>query len=149
MTPTANNDAEKPKAAEAALATPQGKPSLVEKNSLGMELVLIPAGKFMMGSPASEAERNVVDRDEDQVEVSTHEAILSGQNGSHPIPMASFDGIDAVARRRGSPRRGQLPSNSNDLQGRPGILQEAEQKGRRQSTGCPQRQSGNTRVVEG
>ena len=38
----------------------------VFKNSLGMEFVLIPAGKFLMGSPPNEPHR---DRDEVQHEV--------------------------------------------------------------------------------
>ena len=53
------------KAAQESLAKSLGK-SVIEKNSLGMELVLIPPGKFTMGSPANEKDRG---KDEDQVEV--------------------------------------------------------------------------------
>ena len=53
------------KAAQETLAKSLGK-NVIEKNSLGMELVLIPPGKFTMGSPPNEKDR---DKDEDQVEV--------------------------------------------------------------------------------
>ncbi len=54
------------KAAQEAWATRLGRPSPVETNSVGMELVLIPPGKFQMGSPASEKDGS---RTEDQVAV--------------------------------------------------------------------------------
>ena len=53
------------KAAQEALAKSLGK-NVIEKNSLGMEMVLIPPGKFKMGSPPDEKGRQ---KDEDQVEV--------------------------------------------------------------------------------
>ena len=45
-------------------------------NSIGMELVLIPAGKFRMGSPASEKDR---DDDEAQVDVTLTKAFYLGK----------------------------------------------------------------------
>jgi len=45
------------KAAQDAWAKHLGKPSRAEKNSIGMELVLIPPGQFTMGSPDSEEGR--------------------------------------------------------------------------------------------
>ena len=53
------------KAAQEALARSLGK-KVIEKNSLGMEMVLIPPGKFTMGSPPKEMDRR---SGEDQVEV--------------------------------------------------------------------------------
>lgn len=53
------------KAAQESLAKSLGK-NVIEKNSLGMEMVIIPPGKFMMGSPANEADRS---QNEGQVEV--------------------------------------------------------------------------------
>lgn len=53
-------------AAQDAWARSLGKSSRVEKNSIGMELVLIPPGKFIMGSPPSEKDRH---EDENQFEV--------------------------------------------------------------------------------
>jgi formylglycine-generating enzyme required for sulfatase activity len=47
-------DAGKAKAAQEAWAKSLGKPSPVEKNSIGMELILIPPGKFTMGSQGAE-----------------------------------------------------------------------------------------------
>jgi formylglycine-generating enzyme required for sulfatase activity len=63
---TAPFDLETAKAAQGEWAKHLGKSSPVEKNSIDMELVLIPAGRFRMGSPASEKDR---DEDEDQVDV--------------------------------------------------------------------------------
>ena len=62
------------KAAQESLAKSLGK-NVVEKNSLGMELVIIPPGKFTMGSPANEAGRFT---DEDQVEVTLPAPIWMG-----------------------------------------------------------------------
>ena len=53
------------KAAQEALAKSLGK-NVIEKNNLGMEFVLIPPGKFTMGSPPNEKDRTDV---EGQVEV--------------------------------------------------------------------------------
>ena len=49
---------------------------MVEKNSLEMELVLIPPGKFLMGSPANEKDRKT---DAAQVEVTLTEAFWLGK----------------------------------------------------------------------
>jgi formylglycine-generating enzyme required for sulfatase activity len=54
---TAPFDARKAKTAQEAWAKSLGKLSPVEKNSIGMDLVLIPPGKFTMGSAASEKDR--------------------------------------------------------------------------------------------
>ena len=53
-----------------------GKASPFEKNSLGMELVLIPPGKFIMGSPASEKDRSAA---EAQVDVTLTKAFYLGK----------------------------------------------------------------------
>src|SRR6185369_6814237 len=45
------------------------------KNSLGMELTLIPAGMFMMGSPKDEAQRNA---DETQHEITISKPFYLG-----------------------------------------------------------------------
>ncbi len=45
------------KASQEAWAKSLGK-NVVEKNSIGMELVLIPPGEFLMGSPTTEADRS-------------------------------------------------------------------------------------------
>ena len=57
--------AEEAKSVQAAWAQHLGK-MVVERNSVGMELVLIPPGQFKMGSPANEADRV---EDEGQVTV--------------------------------------------------------------------------------
>ena len=62
-------------AAQQAWAKSLGK-KVVETNSLGMELVLIPAGKFTMGSPATEQDRG---GDEDQADVTLTEAFWLGK----------------------------------------------------------------------
>jgi formylglycine-generating enzyme required for sulfatase activity len=59
-------DADKAKAAQKAWSKYVGKSSPIEKNSIGMEFVLIPPGKFTMGSPATESDRL---QNENQVEV--------------------------------------------------------------------------------
>jgi len=64
------------KAAQVAWAKSLGKPSPVEKNSIGMELVLIPPGKFTMGSPASEQNRSA---DETQVDVTLTKSFSLGK----------------------------------------------------------------------
>jgi formylglycine-generating enzyme required for sulfatase activity len=51
---TAPFDDGQAKAAQEAWAKSLGKSSAVEKNSIGMELILIPPGSFRMGSPESE-----------------------------------------------------------------------------------------------
>ncbi len=58
------------KAAQEAWAKSLGK-AVTEKNSIGMDLVLIPPGKFRMGSPAGEADRG---SDENQVDVTLTQA---------------------------------------------------------------------------
>ena len=62
-------------AAQQAWAKSLGK-KVVETNSLGMELVLIPAGKFTMGSPATEQDRK---EDEDQADVTLTKAFWLGK----------------------------------------------------------------------
>jgi formylglycine-generating enzyme required for sulfatase activity len=59
-------DETKAKAAQESWAKHLGKSSPLEKNSIGMEMVLIPAGNFRMGSPATEEDRW---SNEDQVDV--------------------------------------------------------------------------------
>lgn len=54
---TAPFDAAQAKAAQKVWARSLGKSDPVEKNSIGMELVLIPPGKFLMGSPEDEKDR--------------------------------------------------------------------------------------------
>ncbi len=51
-------------------------PGDVVANSIGMKLVLVPAGSFTMGSPASEAGR---ERDEDSVPTTVSQPLLMGQ----------------------------------------------------------------------
>jgi formylglycine-generating enzyme required for sulfatase activity len=51
-------DARQAKAAQEAWAKSLGKSSPVEKNSIGMELVLIPPGDFRMGSPMDDKDRD-------------------------------------------------------------------------------------------
>ena len=90
---------------------PDEKPRKL-KNSIGMEFASIPAGKFLMGSPATEKERS---QDETQHEVTltqgfrmgVHEVTqaqyeqVMGQNPSHfkgatlPVEKVSYD--DALA----------------------------------------------------
>ena len=62
-------------AAQQAWAKSLGK-KVVETNSLGMKLVLIPAGKFTMGSPATEQDRG---GDEDQADVTLTKAFWLGK----------------------------------------------------------------------
>jgi formylglycine-generating enzyme required for sulfatase activity len=73
---TAPFDAAQAKAAQEAWAKSLGKSSPVEKNSIGMELVLIPPGRFRMGSPKSEEDRHV---NEDQVDVTLTKAFYLGK----------------------------------------------------------------------
>jgi sulfatase modifying factor 1 len=73
---TAAFDAAQAKAAQELWAKSVGKSSPVENNSIGMELVLIPPGKFLMGSPASEKNRR---DDEQQVEVTLTRAYYLGK----------------------------------------------------------------------
>jgi formylglycine-generating enzyme required for sulfatase activity len=54
------------RAAQSAYASSVGISSLIENNSIDMELVLIPPGRFTMGVPASDKEAF---RDESQVDV--------------------------------------------------------------------------------
>ncbi len=69
-------DAAQAQAAQEAWAKQLGKPSPVEKNSIGMELVLIPPGKFTMGSPITEADRL---NNEAQIEVTLTKAFYMGK----------------------------------------------------------------------
>jgi formylglycine-generating enzyme required for sulfatase activity len=63
-------------------------------NSIGMKLVLIPAGKFMMGSPATEKER-------DEIELQ-HEVQIS-----KPFYMGAYEVTQAeYAKLMGKPREG-------------------------------------------
>lgn len=73
---TAPFDAEHAKAAQEAWAKSLGKSSSVEKNSIGMDLVLIPPGQFTMGSPPEEKNRTVY---ENQVEVTLSKVFYLGK----------------------------------------------------------------------
>jgi formylglycine-generating enzyme required for sulfatase activity len=73
---TAPFDAVQAKAAQDAWAKSLGRASQIEKNSIGMELVLIPPGKFQMGSPASEKDRSAY---EEQVDVMLTKAYYIGK----------------------------------------------------------------------
>ena len=63
------------KAAQEIWAKSMGK-DLIEKNRLGMEFVLIPLGKFVMGSPSEEKGRK---NDENQVEVALESPFWLGK----------------------------------------------------------------------
>jgi sulfatase modifying factor 1 len=69
-------DAAKAKTAQEAWARHLGRPSPVETNSVGIDLVLIPPGKFQMGSPPSEKDGSGT---EDQVEVTLTTPFLMGK----------------------------------------------------------------------
>jgi len=73
---TAPFDEREAKAAQQAWAKALGKSSPVEKNSIGMELVLIPPGKFRMGSALDEKDRG---RFESQVDVTLTRAFFLGK----------------------------------------------------------------------
>jgi formylglycine-generating enzyme required for sulfatase activity len=73
---TAPFDAAQAKAAQEAWAKHFGKSSPMEKSSIGVELMLIPPGKFTMGSPRSEKDRS---RDEDQVDVTLTKPFYLGK----------------------------------------------------------------------
>ena len=73
---TAPFDAMKAKAAQEAWAKHLDMSSPVDKNSIGTELVLIPPGKFTMGSPESEKDRNNA---EDQAEVTLTKPFYLGK----------------------------------------------------------------------
>ena len=73
---TAPFDEGQAKAAQEAWARTLGRSSPVEKNSIGMELVLIPPGKFIMGSPASEKDPNFNER---QVNVTLTKSFYLGK----------------------------------------------------------------------
>src|SRR5437870_6365002 len=74
-----------------AVAAPEDK---VITNSIGMKLALIPAGKFLMGSPADEAER-----DENEVQ---HEVTISKPfyMGVHEVTQREFTGLMAATVKR-------------------------------------------------
>ena len=69
-------DERQAKAAQEAWAKSLGKSSPMEKNSIGIELVLIPPGMFTMGSPASENDRF---RHETQVDVALTKSFYLGK----------------------------------------------------------------------
>ncbi len=62
----------------AAVVTGKSAGDLRSDNTLGMKLVWCPAGRFTMGSPASETERS---DDEEQVEVTLTKGFWLGQTG--------------------------------------------------------------------
>jgi formylglycine-generating enzyme required for sulfatase activity len=64
------------RAAQEAWAKHLGKSSHLEKNSIGMDLVLIPPGQFTMGSPASEKDRG---GNEGEVDVTLTKAFYLGR----------------------------------------------------------------------
>ncbi len=73
-------DAGAAQAAQEAWAKSLRKSSAVEKNSIGMELILIPPGKFRMGSPESEQGRDKGRlADETQVAVTLTKAYYLGK----------------------------------------------------------------------
>jgi formylglycine-generating enzyme required for sulfatase activity len=74
---TAPFDEAHAEAAQEAWAKSLGKSSPVEKNSIGMELVLIPAGKFTMGAPDSEKDKGL--RNEAQVDVTLTKPFYLGK----------------------------------------------------------------------
>jgi formylglycine-generating enzyme len=67
--------------------TPGQEPSQDFTNALGMKLVRIPAGKFLMGSPASEAER-----DDEEVQ---HEVAITRPFylGAHEVTQQQFEQV--------------------------------------------------------
>lgn len=69
-------DADAARKSQQAWADYLDKPDVVETNSIGMELVLIPPGEYMMGTPASETER---DADEAQRRVQITKAFYLGE----------------------------------------------------------------------
>src|SRR5436190_5681944 len=69
-------DAAQARVAQEAWARHMGRSSSVETNSLGMELILIPAGKFAMGSPPAEKDRHA---DENQVDVTLTKVFYLGK----------------------------------------------------------------------
>ncbi len=54
---TAPFDSNTARDSQRAWATFLGKPDFVETNSIGMKMVLVPPGEFMMGSPSNEKDR--------------------------------------------------------------------------------------------
>jgi formylglycine-generating enzyme len=74
-------------------------------NSIGMKLVLIPAGKFIMGSPANEAER---DAGEDQHEVAITRPFYLGV---HPVTQSQFEKIMAKNPSFFHPKNGGSPDH--------------------------------------
>ena len=66
---------------------PSDKPPRPIENSIGMKLVLIPPGKFTMGSPKDEKGRN---KDEDQREVEIKKAFHLGM---HEVTQAQFEKV--------------------------------------------------------
>ncbi|MDB5338089.1 MAG: hypothetical protein JWN70_3708 [Planctomycetaceae bacterium] len=73
---TAPFDAAQAKVAQEAWAKELGQASIVETNSIGMELVLIPPGTFTMGSPLTEKGRK---DNEAQVKVTLRKAFYLGK----------------------------------------------------------------------
>jgi formylglycine-generating enzyme required for sulfatase activity len=66
------------------------KPTREIENSIGMKLVLIPPGKFTMGSPQNEKGRN---KDEDQREIEIKEAF---HLGIHEVTQAQFEKVMGI-----------------------------------------------------
>lgn len=69
--------AEEGHAAQAAWAAYLGQPAPVERNTLGMELVLIPPGRFKMGSPESDCQ--AADNEKPQAAVTLTQPVYVGK----------------------------------------------------------------------
>jgi len=93
-------DEGKAKAAQGAWAKFLGKSSPVEKSTIGMELVLIPPGKFLMGSPEDERDRET---NEGQLEVTLTKECGHSWSASRPSS-ASWFGSQPVQMRAVSHR---------------------------------------------
>jgi formylglycine-generating enzyme required for sulfatase activity len=87
-------------------------------NSMGMKLVLIPAGKFIMGSPVTEVEREA---GEDQHEVAITRPFYLGV---HTVTQGQFEKV--MGKRSGRPSSPQE-----------GPIASCKTRGRRSPPGCP------------
>jgi formylglycine-generating enzyme required for sulfatase activity len=96
---TAPFDEEQAKGAQQAWAKALGKSSPVEKNSIGMELVLIPPGKFRMGSPLDEKDRG---RFEGQVDVTLTRSFFLGKT---EVTQAQWRAVMGTTPWKGSEHR--------------------------------------------
>jgi formylglycine-generating enzyme required for sulfatase activity len=94
---TAPFDAARARIVQKAWAKRLGKPSPVERNSIGMELILIPPGKFTMGSPVAENGRK---EDETQVEVTLTKAFYIGKT---EVTQAQWHVVIGTAPWKGEP----------------------------------------------